>query len=226
MNGHDFLDDDLRDQAAAYVLGSLAEDDARRYRVHLARCTACRAEVADVERVTSELAGLAPQTAPPPGMWDRVLDRVRKTSKPSRDENASDAQRASTSTHDDALGRQIWKAWAEEGARASPFTYVDVAGEFQPTAQAGISARKLFVDREHDRVTMLVRMDAGSAYPPHRHAGPEDCYVIAGDLADGERVLHAGDYVRAAPGSVHGVQSTEKGCLLLIVSSLGDELVA
>lgn len=211
MNAHEFLDDDLRDQAAAYVLGSLAEDEARRYRVHLAVCATCSGEVADVERVTGELASIAPETAPPPGLWDRVLARAREIGAP------ADADAPATS--------QIWKTWAEDDATRAPFTYVDEGGAFEPTAQPGISARKLFVDREHDRVTMLVRMQPGTAYPPHRHAGPEDCYVIAGDLADGARVLHAGDYVRAAPGSTHGVQSTEKGCLLLIVSSLGDELV-
>lgn len=210
MNAHEFLDDDLRDQAAEYVLGSLSEDDARRYRVHLARCEACSVEVAALERVTGELASVAPETTPPPALWERVLARARAIGAPDGDEPATS---------------QIWKTWAEDGAARAPFTYVDEDGAFQPTAQPGISARKLFVDRENDRVTMLVRMEPGSAYPPHRHAGPEDCYVIAGDLADGTRVLHGGDYVRAAPGSTHGVQSTEKGCLLLIVSSLGDELV-
>ena len=38
--------------------------------------------------------------------------------------------------------------------------------------------------------------------------------------------MHAGDYQRASGRSIHPVQSTDGGCLLLIVSSLRDEMVA
>lgn len=228
MNAHEFLDDDLREQAALYVLGSLAEDDARRWRLHLAQCPACRAEVASLERLSAELAGLAPSVAPPPQLWTRVLERVRHTPRPRPDA----AELAARGTDDDAAG-QVWKHWPAADAERGPFTYVDEdAGAFQPTSFPGISARRLFVDRERDRVTMLVRMEPGSAYPSHRHGGPEDCFVLQGDLEiqtdahDGERELRAGDFVRSAPGSVHGVQSTRAGCLLFLVSSLNDELLA
>ena len=74
-------------------------------------------------------------------------------------------------------------------------------------------------------MTMLVRMEAGSSYPQHIHDGPEECYVLQGDLRVGDEVLGRGDYQRAAPGSRHGIQSTENGCLLFIVSSLTDEII-
>jgi len=38
--------------------------------------------------------------------------------------------------------------------------------------------------------------------------------------------MRAGDYQRAETGSTHPVQSTRGGCLLLLTSSLRDELVA
>jgi anti-sigma factor ChrR (cupin superfamily) len=68
-------------------------------------------------------------------------------------------------------------------------------------------------------------MDAGSSYPRHVHNGAEECLVLEGDIRMGDAVLHAGDYQYAPPDTLHGVQSTEKGCLLLITSSLSDELV-
>jgi anti-sigma factor ChrR (cupin superfamily) len=71
---------------------------------------------------------------------------------------------------------------------------------------------------------MLVRMDPGSSYPGHLHAGVEECFVLEGELRVGEEVLRRGDYQRADEGSEHGIQWTEKGCLLLIVSSQDDEL--
>jgi anti-sigma factor ChrR (cupin superfamily) len=89
----------------------------------------------------------------------------------------------------------------------------------------GVRAKRLYVDPQHDTVTMLIRMDPGASYLPHRHAGPEQCFVLEGDLRDGELVVRAGDFQCAAEGTVHGSQQTESGCLLLIVSSLRDELL-
>jgi quercetin dioxygenase-like cupin family protein len=235
MNAHTFLDDDLREQAALFVLGSLAEDDARRWRLHIARCLVCREEVLGLERVSGELAIVAPAVAPPPQLWQRVLERVRQIPRP-----LTPIQSPATDAGEPIAGHgigqdagQVWKQWPAADAERGAFTYVDEdAGAFQPTSFSGISARRLFVDRERDRVTMLVRMEPGSAYPAHRHGGPEDCFVLQGDLeiADdsdaGERELRAGDFVRSAPGSVHGVQSTRAGCLLFLVSSLNDELLA
>ena len=66
-------------------------------------------------------------------------------------------------------------------------------------------------------------MAPGTSYPGHRHAGVEECYVLEGDLRVGDLVMRAGDYQRAAIGSVHGVQSTEGGCLLLVLMSDRDE---
>ena len=63
------------------------------------------------------------------------------------------------------------------------------------------------------------------ATPPHRHYDIEECFVLDGDLRLDDSVLHAGDYQRAEAGSVHGVQWTEGGCTLLIISSTQDELL-
>ncbi|MBI3447431.1 MAG: cupin domain-containing protein [Acidobacteria bacterium] len=94
-----------------------------------------------------------------------------------------------------------------------------------PTGIDGIETRRLFHDEADDRMTMLVRMAAGTTYPGHRHTEDEDCYVIEGDLTLNEVKLKGGDYVRANAGSLHRIVSTEKGCLLLIVASAHDELI-
>ena len=72
---------------------------------------------------------------------------------------------------------------------------------------------------------MLVRMAPGASYLPHRHHDTEECFVLDGDLRLHDSVLHTGDYQRAEAGSVHGVQRTEGGCTLLIISSTQDELL-
>lgn len=216
MTVHDFLDDDLRDEAVAFVLDSLPLDEARRYRLHLAGCDACRTEVDSLARAARELTLVAPEIEPAPAVWERVLERVR-----------SDVRTAPRGESSDVDGAQIWKRWPEAAASRSDFHYLAAqSSEFEKTSIEGIEARRLFVDVENDRVTMLVRMAAGTAYPPHVHGGPEECLVLQGDLTvRGELAMKAGDFLRAEAGSEHTWQETEGGCLLLITSSLHDELV-
>jgi len=120
---------------------------------------------------------------------------------------------------------QLWKNWGTESVPADMVIRRRQEGDWEATGVDGVQAKRLFADGERGYVSMLVRMAAGSAYPSHRHAGYEECYVLQGDLRVGETVLSAGDYQRAAGGSVHVVQSTEQGCLLFIVSSQHDELL-
>ena len=121
---------------------------------------------------------------------------------------------------------QLWKSWITNAPPTDLVIQRRDQGDWEATGVEGVSVKQLFVDAERGYVTMLVQMVAGSSYPSHRHAGYEECYVLQGDLSVGDSVLHAGDYQRAEGGSVHVVQSTKNGCLLFIVSSQNDELLA
>jgi quercetin dioxygenase-like cupin family protein len=120
---------------------------------------------------------------------------------------------------------QVWRTWAESGPGDALFTLRAADGAWEATGVEGIEVRRLFVDRESNRMTAMFRMAAGTAYVPHRHEGCEECYVLEGDLHVGDIVMRAGDYQRAPSGSLHGVQRTESGCVLLVSCSLSDELV-
>ena len=98
-------------------------------------------------------------------------------------------------------------------------------GDWEELAVPGVFVKQLDVDRERRMVTMLVRMEPGTSYPRHLHAGSEGCFVLEGELKVGGEILRAGDYQRAGTGSTHDIQSTETGCLLLITSSEDDELL-
>ncbi|MBT8484179.1 MAG: cupin domain-containing protein [Phycisphaerales bacterium] len=127
---------------------------------------------------------------------------------------------------DAADAKQVWRGWDSDAASHALFTLPRDEGVWEDTGVEGIEVRRLFVDRENNRMTALFRMAAGTAYVPHVHAGPEECFVLEGDLHVGDTiVMHAGDYQRAPAGSEHGVQRTEGGCLLLVSSALDDELV-
>jgi anti-sigma factor ChrR (cupin superfamily) len=86
--------------------------------------------------------------------------------------------------------------------------------------------KRLFADTRRDSVTMLIRMAPGTEYPAHRHGGAEECLVLEGDIQVGDLSLRAGDYHCAQLDSVHDVTRTTGGCLLLIVSSQHDQLLA
>lgn len=223
MEPHVFLDEDLRGDAALFVLEALEPAQARAYRLHLARCEACRVEVESLAASARELHALAASEPVPRGLWERVVERIRSGGGP------PDGAGGSRSARDPRPGAtQIWKHWDSDASGIrQDFTFLaaDDSG-FEPTAVPGIEARKLFVDRAQDRVTMIVRMQPGTAYPPHIHGDVEECFVLSGDLRVGDsQELRAGDYQRAEKGSRHAVQSTRHGCVLLLVSSLSDELV-
>ncbi|MCY2959016.1 MAG: cupin domain-containing protein [Planctomycetota bacterium] len=213
MNRHEFLDDDLRELAALYVLDSLESEAARRYRLHLRGCEACQSEVESLARLTGRLTHAAPEIAPPPELWTRVLERIRGGTPP-----RSTPSRRPT---------QVWKDWDAPSAPGDDGVYFALAsaGGFEATGLDGVAVRRLAVDPEKERVTMLVRMAPGTSYPAHRHGGAEECFVLEGDLRVGDVHMQGGDFQRAESGSVHPVQSTDSGCLLLIVSSTTDELL-
>lgn len=88
----------------------------------------------------------------------------------------------------------------------------------------GIRCKILASDTARDRVTMLVRLAPGVAYPPHRHAGVEELHLLDGELWIEDRKLLPGDYNRSEPGtSDHRVWS-ETGCTCVLITSPSDAL--
>jgi anti-sigma factor ChrR (cupin superfamily) len=206
-----------REMTSLHALGVLSTEEARDFAAHLASgCPICSGEMAAFQDVLGEVGkASASAIVPPPELKARLLEKISGL-----DEKSPEVQ--------------VWKKWGgrpsgasgesgEETARSLHIVRAGGAG-FEPTASPGVFAKPLHVDPDRHYVTMLVRMEPGSSYPGHVHAGAEECYVLSGDLRVGEEVLHGGDYQCASVGSQHGVQSTEGGCLLLIVSSQKDEL--
>ncbi len=202
MRPHECLDEASREQVALYALGALEGSDAVEVEAHLALCSVCRREVDSLRFVVDALAVAGPTAEPPERLRHRLLARIRA-----------------------AGSVQTWKAWVPDTVRQPLLVVKRDEGAWEPTGVAGVAVRRLFVDPEADRVTMLVRMAPGTSYPSHRHAGVEECYVLEGDLHSHDFEMRAGDYQRLEGGSVHGVQATREGCLLFIVSSLHDDLL-
>ncbi len=63
---------------AAWVLGTLTPEEARRFGAHLAVCPTCQAEVASVQEAADAMADAVPPVAPPPGLKARLMAAVGK----------------------------------------------------------------------------------------------------------------------------------------------------
>jgi quercetin dioxygenase-like cupin family protein len=204
---HD-LDPAAHELACLHALRALDGDDAAEYEAHVDECPACEAELAALEGVVAELGLTATPANPPEALLGRLLGRVR-----ARGEGRSGSR------------IQPWQGWQGQDRAASFFAFGEESA-WEAVDVPGVEVRRLFVDPEHDRTSMLIRMAPGASYPAHVHAGEEECYVIEGDLRVGEVVMQRGDYQFAAAGSEHPVQSTVGGCLLYLSSSLSDRLLA
>jgi anti-sigma-K factor RskA len=68
--------DELKANAAGYVLGSLDPDERRAFESHLHGCTECSAEVASLRPVVGALATAVPQVTPRTELRDRILSGI------------------------------------------------------------------------------------------------------------------------------------------------------
>jgi quercetin dioxygenase-like cupin family protein len=215
-----------RECATTYVLGNLSNEESTAYAAHLDACGACleefelaREAVARVDRSVCAAALEQLQAEQEQVVGGATELRARLLAG------------IATTPQDAAPAiNRTWQSWcADEGANTAGkqglFSVAASADGWQAIGVPGIDVKRLSVDPKRRYVTMLVRMAPGTSYPSHRHAGSEECFVLAGEIKVGEQVLRAGDYQIATQNSVHGVQSTENGCTLLIVSSQDDELI-
>ncbi|NIS08577.1 MAG: hypothetical protein GWO07_07410 [Candidatus Dadabacteria bacterium] len=89
----------------------------------------------------------------------------------------------------------------------------------------GVHVKDLFTDTERQYSTVLVKMDPGAAFPDHKHAEYEECYIISGELNMGGHKFTKGDYIRADADSMHHSIYSEIGCTLLVMASAKNEMI-
>ncbi len=190
--------------AALHALGALDESEAREFQRLLAEETASgRAELRAFENVAAALAKTAPSALPSPGLKERLMRRLDPPAPPD--------------PRLDQL-RQLLPP-LKEGLGFVPSA--ETTG-WLPLPVRGAYFRLLSLDQARGCAVALGKLDPGAHYPAHRHFGPEDIYMLSGDLHIGPQLLRAGDYHHAAAGSSHPVNHSDGGCTLLIVISTQD----
>ena len=123
----------------------------------------------------------------------------------------------------------LWERLAQKIARETgtePFVppVKPVAKPQWEEAAPGISVKILSADRKKDTVSMLVRLDPGTDYPGHTHAGTEELHLLHGILKVDDRTLYPGDFIHAEAGSVDHRVWSETGCTCFLVTSTKDAL--
>ena len=88
----------------------------------------------------------------------------------------------------------------------------------------GIECKLLATDTERHRVSMLVRLAPGAAYPAHTHTDVEELHLLDGELWIDERKLVPGDYNYGPPGASDQRVWTETGCTCVLITSTKDIL--
>jgi anti-sigma factor ChrR (cupin superfamily) len=232
---HERPTEEMQTLAALYALGALDPHEAREFEAHLKEfCPRCEADIHAFEAVASQLALSQPAVAPRPQVREQLLARISREAPDLMAEcgmrnadlkSASSPNPPSAIRHPPSENPQVWKTWTPTPEQPRWVVRAH-EGEWQDTGIDGVLAKNLFVDDERQCVTMLVRMMPGARYPKHRHADAELCYVVQGDLWMGDQKYEGGDYIHARPGSIDEEQFTKDGCLLFIVSSQRDELLA
>jgi anti-sigma factor ChrR (cupin superfamily) len=202
LHKHEPGSSEMVELAASYVLGCLSEAERANFESHLAEgCEICAAEIS---RVSMDVAGLAESSAPAisPSMRERFFIRMK---------NEADASLPARGILLNSSGMFI--------ARTE-------AMKWQAGAAPGIWAKVLFADQQRQSITSLVRMEPGTHYAPHRHHGPEEVFLLSGDLMIDGQQMKSGDYCRAETGSIHGESYTQSGCLFILTACQLDEVLS
>ncbi len=198
------VEDEMRELAALYALDALDADERSAFERHLEEgCKECDAERRAFEETAAQLVLVVPQVAPPSSVREKLLNLV-----------SAEAHAQTQSAPSQFAGLKDFLVVRKED------------GKWMKTADAGVYVKLLFVDKERDTVTTLVRLDPGARISAHRHLGTEQCLILEGRMRSGETILSAGDFNCAMPESVHDEIYTEEGALLLIIASESYEVLA
>jgi anti-sigma factor ChrR (cupin superfamily) len=90
-------------------------------------------------------------------------------------------------------------------------------GEWNASGMPGISVKRLYDDPATKLSTVLLRLQPGAKYPPHKHLDAEQCLVVEGDVRLADSVYHAGDFIVAVAGSQHPTITTVSGATMLLI---------
>ena len=193
-----------QEQASLYALGALPDAEQAAFERELRGNEELRQFVRQLQRTADLVALSSPAQPLPPGLRDKVLQRIEW----------ADASKSATKKSAPPL--------------IPGLSFIDAPGakDWKPLPIPGTYIKLLSLDKDRGYAVLMGKLDAGARYPAHINAGPEDFYILTGDLHIGNRRLSAGDFHHADGGSQHEENYSVEGCTLLAVLTTDDPLVA
>lgn len=204
--------DRLDELASRHALGMATTAEKRELARRLHKASpAARARVEAYRSVPAALAASLPPVAPPPTLKAAILSR------------AGAAQAAAGMNQGSPPPPHLPADPAQSTREEFVFVPGNDEGWFDlpvPGARGKVLSR----NSAAGYVVLHVRLAPGGRYPEHDHSGAEECFVLSGDLQTEGRVLRAGDFLHAEPGSHHEPLFTVGGVEALLIVSAKDYL--
>jgi anti-sigma factor ChrR (cupin superfamily) len=193
-----------QEQAALFALGMLNEADQQRFAAEVRADAELREFLWSLQRTVDQVALSVPARTPPSALKEKLLGRIGAQPAPSTAQSPSPSAAA--------LAGLRFLPGAEQAA-------------WKPLPVRGAWIKLLSYEPERGYAVLLGKLDAGARYPAHTNAGPENFYILTGDLHVGDQVLGPGDFHHADAGSHHVENYSVEGCTLLAVLTTDDPLV-
>jgi len=197
-----------QEQASLYVLGALTGAEQQAFGAELRGSAELRDFVFTLQHTTALLAMATPFVRPPRQLKDKVLRRI-ETAAGLVNQPATQHLRVAVAS---LAGLHFLSADDTVGWKQLPVP--------------GAWIKLLSIERERGYAVLLGKLEPGVRYPAHMNVGPEDLYVLTGDLHVGDRTLRVGDFHHADAGSLHGENYSVEGCTLLAVLTSDHPLVS
>ncbi|MGE3312079.1 MAG: cupin domain-containing protein [Limisphaerales bacterium] len=204
--------DELQQLTALESIGALDGVDLGRLRERLESDAGARLELQRFLDVAAAMATTVPLNRPGPTLRAKVLDRIARTPQQGAGQGgAKDAKDAKASEAVDPAVR--------------PFP-VPAGFQFNPREMPwrqgplpGVRFKVLSTGPDQSHAILEVELAPGASYPEHEHLGPEDMYVLTGDLQTEGMSLRPGDSFHADAGTSHDGLRSVNGCTALLIVS-------
>jgi anti-sigma factor ChrR (cupin superfamily) len=193
------ISEQKQEQASLYALGALNPEENAAFEAEMAASAELR-ELTRSLQSTIFLVAQATSGTLPISLREKVMRRI------------DSLEQAATPPPPIPSGLKFLAGASEAGWKQLP-----IPGAF---------IKLLSIERERNYAVLLGKLEPGVRYPAHINAGPEDFYILTGDLFIGDRKLSAGDFHHADKGSHHEENYSVEGCTLIAVLTLEDPLVA
>lgn len=194
-----------QEQAALCALGALEGQELQSFAAEARANPELRELLRSLQQVLDKAALAGPGATPSAGLKAKVLSRIQQQ------------QPLSTPSPEPRSEPQLSGLRFLAGNESAGWKQLPIRGAW---------IKLLSFEPSRGYAVLLGKLEPGVRYPAHTNAGPEDFYILTGDLQVGERTLRAGDFHHADAGSLHGENYSVEGCTLLAVLTVDDPLVS